>query len=175
MIIWDTETTGFLKPDVAELGAQPYIVELAMIKVDAEYEIIECYEALLLPGVPLDEEVHKKITGLKNADLADKPTFLELYEEVAGFVLGEDTWVAHNLGFDLGVLVCDLKRIGKEFAFPYPPNGICTVDRTFHMKGHRLKMTDLYELLMKKKLAQSHRAMADALALLEIVRKLKLA
>lgn len=170
MIIWDTETTGLLKPDVADLAEQPYIIEIAMIKVDEDYQPVDSYEALIFPGVPLEDEVHKKISGIQNADLLDCPTFLELFEEIADFVRGEKTWVAHNLAFDLGVLTCDLKRIGKEFAFPYPTNQICTVDRSKHIKGRRMKLTELYEHCMGIGLKQQHRAMADVAALLEIVK-----
>lgn len=176
MIIFDTETTDLLKPEGAELSTQPHIIEIAMIKISVaqDYAEVDRYTALLHPGAPLDEETHKRITGLTNADLADSPTFLELHEELVEFFLGEVTLVAHNLKFDLGVLVCELRRIGMEFAFPYPPVQICTVDRTKHLRGRRLKMTELYEELLGKKLEQKHRAMSDVEALVEIVKELKL-
>jgi len=174
MLLFDTETTGFLKPDIADLTGQPHIIEIAMIKVDAKYKITDQYEALLKPGAPLDEELHKRITGLTNADLADKPTFIELVDELAAFVLGEEKIVAHNAAFDMGMLVVELRRIGREFVFPYPPVQICTVERTKHIKGHRLKLVDLYELKLKKKLKQEHRAMSDVMALYEIVKEMKL-
>lgn len=175
MILFDTETTDLLKPDIADLSAQPHIIEVAMIKLDdSTYEEVDRYQALIHPGVPLDEEVHRSISGLTNADLADSPTFLELYEEVCEFYRGETKWVAHNLGFDRGVLVCELRRIGKEFAFPYPTDQICTVERTRHMKGRRMKLTELYEELTGHKLDQKHRAMSDAEALVEIATILEL-
>jgi DNA polymerase-3 subunit epsilon len=174
MIVFDTETTGFLKPEVADLAAQPSIIELAMVKLGPGYEELDRYEALINPGVLIDEELHKRITGLTNADLADKPTFLELVDELAEFCLGERTLVAHNLGFDLGMLRVELLRIGRECAFPYPPQGICTVERTQHLKGHRLKLVDLYELKLGRKLKQTHRAMGDVQALVEVVKALEL-
>lgn len=176
MIILDTETTDLLKPDIADLASQPHIIEIAMIKVHPhqDWKEVDRYTALLQPPIPIDEEAHKKITGLTNADLEGMPTFLELYDEISFFMLGEGILVAHNLPFDRGVLVCELRRIGKEYAFPYPYKQICTVDRTKHLKGHRLKLIDLYELKMGKKLAQTHRAMDDAEALLEIVKEMKI-
>lgn len=175
LILFDTETTDLLKPEVASLESQPHIIEIAMLQVnEASYEIIDEYEALLDPGVPLDEEGHKRITGLTNADLAGKPTFLELYPEIAEFTMGARRIGAHNLAFDLGVLVVELRRIGKEFAFPYPPEQLCTVNATKHYTGHRLRLVDLYARVLGRPFKQQHRAMGDVRALLEVVAKLKL-
>lgn len=175
MILIDTETTDLLKPGIASLDSQPHIIEIAMLHLKPHsYKVVDEYQALLDPGVPLDEEVHKRITGLTNADLAGKPTFLELYEEIAEFCLGRKALVAHNLEFDRGVLVVELQRIGREFAFPYPPKQICTVVETKHLKGHRLKLTELYEMKIGKPLKQTHRAMDDVLALAAIVKELNL-
>lgn len=174
MIIFDTETTGLLKPEVADLSQQPYIIEIGLLKIDGKYRETDRYSALVHPPIPLDEELHKRITGLTNADLKDAPTFLELVDELAEFFLGETTLVAHNLPFDLGMLTNELRRIGREFAFPYPPQQICTVARTKHLTGERLHLPELYERVLKRKLKQTHRAMDDVMALTEIVRGMKL-
>lgn len=174
MIIFDTETTGLLKPEIADLAAQPHIIEIAMAKVDKKYKVVDQYEALLKPGEPIDEELHKRITGLTNADLEDKPSFLDLLDELTEFVLGEEKILAHNAAFDMGVLICELRRVGREYQFPYPPDQICSVNETYHLKGKRLRLVDLYEKVVGKKLKQKHRAMSDVLALLEVVKKLKL-
>lgn len=173
MIIFDTETTELLKPEVADLNIQPHMIEIAMVKLGADYEVLDQYEALLNPGVPIDEKTHKRITGLTEAELADKPLFIELYDEIVEFFLGESILIAHNLQFDLGVLVAELRRTGKEYAFPYPSNQLCTVNLTKHLKGRRLKLTELYEIKTKKKLEQKHRALSDVEALVEIVRIMK--
>lgn len=174
MIILDTETTDLLKPETADLSWQPHIVEIAMLRLDDKtFAELDAYEALLKPGIPIDEVAHKTITKLTNAQLEGCPTFLELYEELSDFFLGERTLIAHNLAFDLGVLSTELRRINKEYAFPYPPRQFCTVNTTKHIKGRRLKLSELYELKLGKKLQQTHRAMDDARALAEVVTKMK--
>lgn len=173
MILLDTETTELLKPEVADLSSQTHMVEIALIKVDYKYKELDTFETLLNPGVPFDEEAHKKMTGITSDMIAKAPTFLEIFDTLAGFFLGQDILIAHNLAFDLRVLVCELKRIGKEYAFPYPPNGICTVEATKHLTGHRLKLTELYKKTFNREFKQEHRAMSDVRALLEIVRKRK--
>lgn len=176
MIIFDTETTSFLKPDVADIKTQPRIIEFAALYVDEAkgYKIIEEFHTLLNPEEPLDEEAHKNITGLKEADLKDAPVFLEIADKLAEFFLAERVLVAHNLEFDRGVLANELKRIGREYAFPWPPTQICTVNLTKHLQGRRLKLTELYEMKLKKPLKQTHRAMDDTRALHEVVKVMKL-
>lgn len=174
MILFDTETTNLLMPEIANLAQQPHMIELAVIKLGPKYKEVERFTTLLKPPVPLDEEAHKTITGLTNADLAKAPIFLEVWERVAALFLGEPLVVAHNLNFDLGVLTTELRRIGKEYCFPYPPNQVCTVESTKHLKGRRLKLTELHELKIGKPFKQKHRAMSDVEALVRIIKEMKL-
>lgn len=174
MIILDTETTDLLKPEVADLAQQPHMIEIALLKLNDKWKEVDRYEALLKPGVPLDDETHKKITGLTNAELEGCPKFLELYDELVDFCLGERVIFGHNLGFDIGVLVTELRRISRETAFPYPPQQICTIERTKHIRGRRLKLTELYELKLKRPLKQQHRAMSDVEALWEVLCVMKI-
>jgi DNA polymerase III epsilon subunit-like protein len=175
MIILDTETTELQKPDIADLASQPHIIEVALIKLNDKWKEVDRYEALLNPQAPLNNKEHERITGLTEEALKGCPTFLELYEELVDFFVGERVLVAHNLEFDRANLVCELRRIQREFAFPYPPIQICTVERTKHLLGRRLKLVELYEMKMKRKFAQKHRAMPDCEALSEIVREMKIA
>jgi len=174
MLVFDTETTGLLKPEIADLAAQPKIIEIGMVKLDHKYKELGRFDMLLYPGEPIDEEVHKRITGLTNADLEGKPTFLEILPQLAEFMLGERRIVCHNSPFDMGMLRVELERCGAQYAFPWPPEQLCTVQLTKHIKGHRLKLTDLYELKIGKPLKQEHRAMADVKALVAIIKKMKL-
>lgn len=174
MIIFDTETTDLMRPEVADITWQPHIIEIAMVKLDENWREIDRYATLIKPGIPLNEEMHKNITGITSAQLETAPTFLEKYDELISFCIEEHTMIAHNMPFDLGVLVTELRRIGKEYAFPYPYNQICTVERTRHLKGKRLTLVDLYKLKLNRKLEQTHRALDDVLALAEIVRFMKI-
>lgn len=176
MILFDTETTSFLKPDVADIKSQPRVIEIAALYVDEAkgYKVVEEFHSLLNPEQPLDEVTHSTITGLKDADLASAPTFLEIVDRLAEFFLAERVLVAHNLEFDRGVLAFELKRIGRECSFPWPPTQVCTVNLTKHLQGRRLKLTELYELKLKRPLKQTHRAMDDTRALLEVVKEMRL-
>jgi DNA polymerase III epsilon subunit-like protein len=163
-IVFDTETTGLLLPSSAELKDQPQIIELALIIAPEMTE--HCW--LLNPGKSLPEEI-VKITGVKDEQLIGKPSFIEILPELVELFRGAHQLIAHNLPFDLGMLINELRRCGKEHAFPYPADQLCTVSAYAHLKGHNLKLTDLYQKVLGRELKQEHRALADVRALVEIL------
>lgn len=168
-LVFDTETTGLTLPSSAPLDQQPQIIELALAVVKKN-KITDRHTWLIDPGKPLTNEI-TKITGLKDADLAGRPTFAGILPELTKVCLGAWGIVAHNLPFDMDMLVNELRRCDKEYAFPYPPKQLCTVQAFYYLKGRRMKLTELYEHVLGKPLAQTHRAMDDVDALTEIVLK----
>ena len=168
-MVYDNETTGLLKPQVSDLAQQPKIIEFAVAIIDQSYERVGEYSQLIYPGEDITPEI-TKITGLTNADLKGKPTFIEALPEIEQVFIGKHRIMAHNLPFDMGMLVNELKRVGRQFAFPYPPEQQCTVQLGWDLIfGRRAKMTELYEKTMGKPLAQTHRALDDVNALVEII------
>jgi len=94
-IIFDTETTGLLKPSVVDVKHQPKIIELAALvvlngKIEAEHVW------LFDPKEPLTPEI-TKITGLTDADVAGKPTFCDAVQEVVTVFHGAQLGIAHNV------------------------------------------------------------------------------
>jgi DNA polymerase III epsilon subunit-like protein len=174
-LVMDTETTGLLLPSSAPLAQQPKIIELALIelqhgmgKAEDMFWVVGEQSWLINPGEPLSDVI-TRITGLTDADLIDKPPFAAVLPELIDWFLGATGLVAHNLPFDLGMLTNELKRCGKEFAFPYPPSQVCTVAAYHPVFGRRAKLTEVYERVMKKPMLQKHRALDDTRALAEII------
>ena len=168
-LIFDTETTGLLKPSVSDLSEQPKIIELAVVAIDQSYERIREHSWLIYPAEELTPII-TKITGLTNADLKGKPTFMEVLPEIEEAFLGACRLIAHNMPFDSGMLRNELTRCNRQYAFPYPPNQLCTVQLASDLIfGRRAKLTELYEKTIGKPLAQTHRALDDVNALVEIV------
>jgi DNA polymerase III subunit epsilon len=165
-LIFDTETTGLLLPSDAALDSQPRIIEIGLIRIAGKKRAE--FSWLINPGIPITEEI-TKITGLRDADVAGAPTFSEVVGELVEAFLGAEQLVAHNLPFDRGMLVTELRRLGREHAFPYPPRQLCTVAAFEHVKGRRMRLTELYEHALKRPLAQTHRALDDARALEEVL------
>lgn len=167
-LVFDTETTGLTMPSVIETHKQPHIIEFGLMRVE-DGKIISEHSWTLNPECQI-EEIITKITGLTNDDLKDKPLFRQVLGEIEEAFAGADMLVAHNAPFDVALLEYELQRCART-GFPWPPVIMCTVQEFSHLFGHRPKLTDLYEKIMGKPLAQTHRALDDVRALAEILIK----
>lgn len=165
-IIYDTETTGLLKAEGTELILQPHIIEFYGIKIDNDNNIVKEYETFIKPPIPIPDFI-TKINRIDNQMVKDAPTFVEVYKPLVSMFFNCHTVVAHNLSFDEGMLITELKRIGKEYHFPYPPIKFCTVEQSMHIKGYRLKNNELYKLATGKDIEGAHIARNDVLATFE--------
>lgn len=172
--LYDTETTGLPAHKDATLGIQPRIIEFGGIITDGD-QIIDEFEFVCNPQQVL-EEVITKITGFTNADLDDAPTFGEFVPKLKKFFKPvKDTGgasVAHNANFDKQLLTFDLTRAGKTLEdIDFPPIVICTVEESFFRYGKRVKLEDLYNLLVGE-YVQTHRALSDVKSLFEVTKAL---
>lgn len=180
MIVLDTETTHLVVPDAAPIDQQPYILEFAAIKLDGRFkpgakagspmELVEVerMEFMCRPKIPIPPE-SVKITGITDAMVANCKPFVSYFPALVDFFLGERTVVAHNLAFDLTVLRYEIQRLGRVTAFPWPPDQVCTVERTLNIKGYRMNLGDLHREITGKEHKDAHRAMADVEGLVQIV------
>lgn len=165
-LVFDTETTGLPLPEAADLSKQPKIIEIGAVKLDGD-KVIERYSQLINPGEFLEEKI-TKITGIKDEDLVGKPSFGDVLPKVREIFTDCDELIAHNAPFDTALLRFDLRRCNVE-DFIWPRKITCTVQEFMYLKGRKLKLIDLYELILKKPLAQTHRALDDVDALIEIL------
>jgi DNA polymerase III epsilon subunit-like protein len=158
LIVLDTEGTELLKPDVSPLSDQPHLVEFAAVKLDGKLKEIDRLQFYAHPGIVLPA-TFTKITGITELMIKDAAPFIEHYLNLCEFFLGEREMVAHNLGYDEGILRFELMRIGKLLNFPWPTFHICTVEASVGIKGHRLSMSDLH-LLAAGKVPEDRKALA---------------
>jgi DNA polymerase III epsilon subunit-like protein len=172
IVVFDTETTGLpLHPD-APLEKQPKIIELGAALLDQTGAVVDTFQQLLHPGEDITEEI-TKITGITNEQLKDQPKFVDVLPQLREFFGRSFAVFAHNLPFDKKLLMFDLKRAACE-DFPWPATEYCTIGLHRSIWGRNMKMTELYEHAMKKPLPQTHRALDDVMALVEIVQALEL-
>lgn len=154
MIFFDVETTGLIDNEMLPLKQQPRIIELGALKTNEEGVDIDRINILINPGMPLPAII-TKITGLTDADLEGQPSFSEVLPKVAAFFLGEHKMLAHNSRFDLMLLVFELRRLDKQWNFPFCHEVIDTRTR-WHGKladwGKKVKGPDY---------VQPHRAIGD--------------
>lgn len=167
-IVFDTETTGLIKPDVSEMKDQPHIIEYfaykLLHKADGTIETIDEFETFLKPPVQVSAEI-TKITGITNDDVKYAPSFQDKFQELAGFHLGVKRIVAHNLAFDIAMMANEISRIGKILKFPFPPEHICTVQKTRYIEQRRMTLSNLHIELFGHEFTGAHRARTDVDAL----------
>lgn len=172
MAVFDTETTGLPLHERAPLSKQPRVVEFAAAIYDTgTRKLVREYSTLINPGIPIPEDA-TKISGITNEMLQayDVPVFAEVADKIAAIFAEVDISVAHNHPFDRDMIEFDLKRnnlvVGKDFK--WPETQICTVEYFKPIFGKRPKLTQVYEMIMGKKLEQTHRALDDVNALAEV-------
>lgn len=158
--IFDTETTGIPKNRKIPLNKLPEIIEFYGCEVDLSTgEVVRELDILIKPTVAknISQEI-TKITGIDWEMVKDKPNFEESWMEIFEFLSGDSPLIAHNISFDKDMIEIEAERLGYEINWP---RLICTVEQTMHLKGYRLKLSALYELLFNQKMKEAHRAKVD--------------
>jgi DNA polymerase-3 subunit alpha (Gram-positive type) len=177
-LLFDTETTGLLKPKASPLSSQPEIIEIYALKVQEDvvdgkrtFLVLGELESFIKPSKPLPAEI-PKITGITDSMLEGAPSFAQLQPKITEFFFGAHRIVAHNLAFDRGMLVNELSRLDKQFHFPWAPSHICTVEKSMKYEQRRLNLTRLHEELFGEGFPGAHRAKNDVLPLYRCYKKM---
>jgi len=163
-LLFDTETTGLLKSDSNKIEEQPYIIEFYACKIDDDYNMIGEFESFIKPPIEVSKEI-EKITGISNEMVKDAPTFSEVYQDLAGFFVGVDEMIAHNLPFDRSMVANELVRINKLINFPWPIKHTCTVEMSMGIEQRRINLNTLHNYATGKDIVGAHRAKTDVMAL----------
>lgn len=166
IMFFDTETTDLLKITGAPLTKQPRVTEFYGIVHNEQAEQVDMLHFLCDPKQPLTPLI-TKITGLRDVDLVGQPEFPHFASRVKALIESVDVVVAHNLRFDMDVVGYEFARIASRDSLDlkWPMRQLCTVEQTTYLKGHALKMGDLYEHLFGERFLGAHRAKADTDAL----------
>jgi DNA polymerase III epsilon subunit-like protein len=174
-VIFDTETTGLIQHSSTPLDRQPEIIEFCGVLCNgltlepiADPVVFKCKPRTTV----LDPKI-TQITGLTLDDLKDSPSWARQLPQVEDLFLGADTGIAHNCDYDIGMLSLEQQRLNRMNKFPWPRNQICTVQATKHIKGHRLKLGELYEYLFGTPMGDAHRAEIDVLNLAKVAAELR--
>ncbi len=161
----DTETTGLIVPNDANLYAQPHVTQIYLLLTDKKLRPIKEFETYVKPPIPIPEEI-TRFTRISNETVANAPTFIEIYDTVSEFFIGESEVLGQNINFDMGVLKYELRRIDREHYFPYPPKRHDTIEMAFPINNRRMRLGELHEHCFGTRFQDSHSARADAEATL---------
>lgn len=154
----DLETTG-LNPKTDR------IIEIGMVKV-REGKIVDQFSSLINPRQQLEERI-EQITGITQKELENQPLQTEILPQILEF-LEEDVLLGHRVLFDYSFL----KRAFTNEKIPFERKGIDT------LKIARKVVADCESKSLPKLCSHygieyhPHRALSDALATVELYRKL---
>lgn len=171
--VFDTETTGLLKPASVPLDKQPQIIELGIAIVERG-QVVSEHNWLINPGRNLPEEI-VKITGITDLDLVGQPNFEEVWESRGARELISScaAVLAHNLPFDRGMVDNEVSRMYGEPFQGWPAKQLCSAAEFEHAFGRRPRLIQLYERYVGRPLAQTHRAIEDVRATVEALQAAK--
>jgi DNA polymerase-3 subunit epsilon len=103
----------FVAVDVETTGLQPLqhrIIEIGMVRYRLGAEV-ERFESLVSPERRIPKFI-TKLTGISDEMVAGSPRFVDLADTVVEFI-DDSTILGHNVGFDIGFLNGELKRLGR--------------------------------------------------------------
>ena len=163
IIIVDTETTGLTRPVPTDIKFQPFVTEIYACAMDEDFNFLGEFESMVKPPIPISKEI-TKITGITDADVADAPSFFEIYDDLYNFFCGADIIVGQNIMFDINVIHYELMRHDLDKKFCWAKRNICTIESSYHYKNKRLNLTKLHEFLFGEDFEDSHRAKGDVMA-----------
>lgn len=104
-VVLDTETTGL------EVRQGHRIIEIACIEMIERRLTGREYQVYLNPDRAIDEGA-RRVTGIADEFLLDKPHFAEVAEEFLAFIDGAEL-IIHNAAFDVGFLNAELARMAN--------------------------------------------------------------
>ncbi|MES2207880.1 MAG: DNA polymerase III subunit epsilon [Pseudomonadota bacterium] len=160
-IVLDTETTG-LDPKQGHR-----LIEIGAVEVIERTLTGKTFHCYLNPERAIDEDA-KKIHGIEESFLADKPKFAEIYQDLIEFCRDTELLI-HNASFDMGFINHELKRIEQP-----PLDAVCTVRDTLKearqlFPGKRNSLDALCERLgVNSSHRHFHGALLDAQLLAEV-------
>ena len=175
ILVFDTETTGFINKKEIDLEKQPYLIQFAGILgeiQDGKYNEITRKNFFINPGVSIPywaSQVHH----IYDIDVKDAPKMNEQIDEIMDFLNLADTIIGHNIEYDEDMIKLELKRHDKSYLYN-PDQILCTMKTTVDFcalqgKWERYKYPKLWELYKKlfwEYFIGAHDAMTDVEATL---------
>ena len=117
-------------------SASPCAVGLVKV-VDGK--IVDTYSTLIQPPYPNDwfAQGNIKVHGIKPEDVKDAPSWDYALSEMLAFISGDDL-IAHNAGFDMGVLTKGAKLIHADLPDLRYACSLIMARRTYILESYRL-------------------------------------
>ena len=158
LVFIDLETTG-----IETLIDR--IVEFSALKINPDNSE-ECITTRINPQIPIPPEAIA-IHGIKDSDVADKPTFKEYALTIRNFLEGCDLGGFNIKRFDLEILEAEFKRAEVEFS---KANRFILDVQTIYHKFDPRDLSAAYKKYCNKETEKQHSAEHDVRATVDIFR-----
>ena len=111
---------------------------VGLVKVSAG-RIVDGEHTLIQPRYPHDwfEPGNIKIHGIKPSDVVSAPSWETALGEMIEFISGDDL-MAHNAGFDMGVLLASIQTIDAEIPDLRYGCSLLMARKTYNLESYRL-------------------------------------
>lgn len=177
ILVFDTETTGFINKKEFDLEKQPRIVQFAgivgEINSTGEYTELDRINVFINPGVPIPywaSQVH----SIYDVDVKDAPKIDMVIDEFLKPINDVDAIIGHNIEYDEDMIKLELRRLQRVHEYN-PSQVLCTMKSTVDFcklegNGNRYKYPKLWELhkkLFDEYFMGAHDAMVDVEATLK--------
>lgn len=164
LLFFDLETTG------VQVGSD-HIIEICLLKVFPDHTV----DTRTYRIRPVDQqgktvhipEVTTAVHGITDEDVADKPTFSQLADELLQFIADADLAGYNSNKFDVPLLVEEFLRVGKDFDLSC--RRLLDVQNIFHKMEQRT-LVAAYKFYCGKDLVDAHSAEADTMATYEVLK-----
>lgn len=171
-MIFDTETTGLIKNDylhpIKNLDQMPRVIEIGYVILDAEFNVIKQFEALIKPnGWVVPDEPFWRNNGFTNdMNIINGYDMADVLDVFIDDLNSCEYLVAHNMLFDYRVMCGEMyryRKTGKRL------KKICTLNSArnyFRYNNIKAKynLTDLHKYFFGVGFDNSHNALADVMA-----------
>jgi DNA polymerase-3 subunit epsilon len=170
-LLFDTETTGLIENRAIALDNQPEVIEYYACLADLKKgKVLSEYDTLIRPKRPVNglmatnaKKTITDITGIDDKMLEKAPTFEKVADKIKKQIESAPVVIGQNVEFDREMMNIEFERLGQKIKWP---PCICTIEQTIHLKGERLNLSRMHELLTGVTFPGAHRAKADTLALM---------
>lgn len=170
VVAFDTETTGL------DVFGGDRVVEFAAVVIwvgaDGRPTTHEVFSWLVNPGMPIPR-ASTEVTGITDKDVADKPPFAEIADEVRRLLQGQIT-VAHNYPFDRNALGGEFRKLDQRWPEPLAELDTVDISRALYKdaKEHRLgAVCQRLDIVLDGAHRASNDALATGRALIEMARR----
>ncbi len=158
LIFFDIESTGLNV-------LRDRIVQLALIRYHADGSPFTEKEYLINPGIPISPEA-MAVHGITPEDVAGKPSFADLADEIFAFIGDSDLAGYNSNRFDVPLLMEEFARAGIDFDIDN--RRTLDVQRIFYKMEPRT-LSAAYTFYCDKTMENAHDALADVRATVAVL------